>query len=184
MSKRDLPPWDARNQSERDLMERWVNHELDAILAQMVDDFKRNNMGKTEFTKEGRELMEIAQARGGNIEPLRKRYPRLAEFLHPPKQPGRGKRFKRNKYDALDGDSSESWLIRAAWDVARTRALWKHHYKRWKRAVGQISAEEIAARRYDIKNVEHLHEWMKSRRHPEDLFVENFLAALSARNRI
>jgi hypothetical protein len=79
----------------------------------------------------------IESARRGNIEPLRKRYPHLAEFLHPPK-PGRSK-YQRDLNVA-------KLQARWAWKSIKEIRQAKYNGKKNKlRGDGAISDEEIVA---------------------------------------
>jgi hypothetical protein len=75
-------------------------------------------------------------ARNGNMAPLRKHYPKLAEFLHPP--PLGAGQYKRQL----------SQLEKPARDlVSRIRSLWSANFNRKRRRRDDgITAVEIAAR--------------------------------------
>jgi hypothetical protein len=118
---------------------------------------------------------EIYEAQQGNIEPLRelirKLMPPLAEFIHLPPQPGKGKRFQKSQYNverAIFADPHKRALTFAAWDVATIRDLWERHYGKKKRSnPSSLSAEDFAAARHKVE-VGELCDWMKSRQLPED----------------
>jgi hypothetical protein len=138
----DLPGWHAHNKTERAKMVLWLNLELDQMA--MVETQQRQ---KNFDEKECRAWIaeygpEIDQAEHGNIEPLRKQLPALAKFLHLPKRK-RGQRFQKLR---IRPD-----LVRLAVDdVKRIRALWLKHYgKKNRHADDGLSAEQIAADRWD-----------------------------------
>jgi hypothetical protein len=78
----------------------------------------------------------ITATKFGNIEPLRKCYPDIAEYIHLPKR-GRGKRFPNPMADCNPIDL-------AALDAQRIRALWKKFYPKQRRRRGDKSAEAFA----------------------------------------
>jgi hypothetical protein len=87
--------------------------------------------------------LEIMAARRGNIEPLRRRYPGIAEYINLPKQK-RGVRRTTSKrpHDNVD---------MAVADVSRIRKLWLLHFGRTKRRPGDhLTAEKIAAAWWDV----------------------------------
>ena len=129
MTGNTLPPWSGNDEA----MYRWC----DEMLQEQIE--KELSANATKFpTWEALmadEAIALHMARDGQLEPLRKLYPHLAPFLHPPS--------KRGKYRR-----DETQLKRAALDlVKRVKALWRIHYGRRKRGSGDgISANEIAAR--------------------------------------
>jgi hypothetical protein len=128
MSK--LPPWSGDN----DWMERWVNEQLD------------ERFGKPQPLDPGwgePDGFEIEAAEHGDIEPLKKKYPHLAPYLRLPKR-ARGKRFKRAADIREEQAATDVWLI---------RDLWQEKYGRKNRSMhqGEITAEEIAARRWGVE---------------------------------
>jgi hypothetical protein len=107
----------------------------------------------------------IAEAQRGNMEPLRKKYPSIAEFLKPPKRPGKGKRFPKDKLGIVRSNPHKMSLTIAVWDANRIRSIWKQFYK--SKPKGYSSPEEIAARRWDVLP-HHVLEWKGSRSCPRD----------------
>jgi hypothetical protein len=156
-------------------MERWLNAELNELDNRELDWGYENltsNAASAEDYIAWRKAdgPEIAAAEHGNIKPLRKKYPHLARFLHLPKQPGRGKRFPKNKNVSAD----DLKLTMAVWDVSRIRAIWKKHYRRH-RPKSYASPEEIAARRWGVDE-ERVWKWKRSRL----LEKEKFLAHITS----
>lgn len=96
---RKPPLWSARNQRERRDMEDWVNQHLDRIVDREIYDptfmqKQHESANKIRFPKKSDYLFEIDEAERGNIEPLRRRFPLLAKYLHLPKRK-RGQRFPK-----------------------------------------------------------------------------------------
>lgn len=116
-------------------MERWVNRELDKEFHVGVDE----SFGGT------RSVATVVSVAGWHhgMRPLR------------PEPGGRGKhqRGNRPKRDSLH---------RAMADARRIPELWRKHYGRKNRSRGEITAEEIAARRWGI-NEETLRKALKTR---------------------
>jgi hypothetical protein len=179
MSERDeLPPLTARNERDRENMEAWVTRKLedidDALLASLnaaAAGNEENERRLTEFLES--DEAEIHAAERGNIEPLRAKYPQLARFLHLPKRSGKGDKFPPRKdyiasgYEMPDGEVVDgNNLTFACADVPVIRALWKMHFNR--RPKGYATPEEIAAHRWSIENVEHVHWFLKSRKRVPD----------------
>ena len=120
-----LPPWIAHDEREREAMERWVNQELNKIRVRQF----------THVPLTADNLVKLA-THHGNLQPLRARFPSLHIRMR-----GRGKHRRVERKWAID---------QAVEDVERIRALWLEHYKCWKRPKDQLSAEEIAARRWEV----------------------------------
>jgi hypothetical protein len=171
----DKPPPLARNERDRQWMERWLNAKLDQILyafnrpwldaiagfsKAMKDDpdFQRRTSDQlAEFRAQrnsGGAVIEAAQR--GDLAPARKKYPELAaaDMLKLPARPGRGKRFPKVK-------DREPDLTEAVWDAAKIRRIWKRHYPR--RPRGYDSPEAMAARRNGVDE-ERVRGWAKNRR--------------------
>jgi hypothetical protein len=175
---RDLPPWNARDQRDNDLMAQWLNDRLDEVQKGVHDNLTLDNDPQFAFFWEETQARrraggkEIYEAQQGNIEPLRelvrKHIPALAEFIHLPKQPGKGKRFQKSEFNverAIFTDPKKRALTFAAWDVATIRDLWERHYGKKKRS--NPSAEDFAAARHKVE-VNELCEWTRSRQLPKD----------------
>jgi hypothetical protein len=99
----------------------------------------------------------IKEARCGNIEPLRRLEPELAEFLHLPKQ-GVGKRFPKRK-------TKQDRVTEAALDAKRIKVLWSicypgHH--RHQHDSNDKSAEDFAAARWNV-DIDKVHNRLKKR---------------------
>ena len=136
------PPWDCSKPRDAKKMIEWVNIELDRK-RKPLGGWAEGLLG---FDPDHVKKKAIEQADKGNMEPLRKLFPGLARFLHRPKQE-RGKRFPRNK----EGDP----VTAAASDVKTIRKLWKTHYgKRNRPKNDSVTAEQIAADRHGVVDVE------------------------------
>jgi hypothetical protein len=179
----DLPPLKARNDRDKGRMEAWVNRKLDEIddaltevyWASMGDAAAGEQRKKAfeEFIES--DTAEIHAAEHGDIEPLRAKYPQLARFLHLPKRSGKGDRFPPRKdfiapkYEMPDGEVVDGQnLTFACWDVPVIRELWKTHYEKV-RLRGYHAPEEIAARRHNVDDAEHVFWFLKSRKRLPDL---------------
>jgi hypothetical protein len=130
---RNLPKWD-----DNEGIEAWTNKRL----------------GKPKRRRwRGRDGFELYKAEHGDLGPLKKKYPHLARYLRLPKR-ARGKRFQQlPRVEALY----------AASDVIEIRALWQKAYGKRNRSMhkGEITAEEIAARRWDVDEDE-VHKVLKA----------------------
>ena len=156
----DRPPWIARNERDRRLMEEWVNELLDAedkveaerlykLTCEMQSVEAVDTLGpipkRKRKPKPQKYLLSFAirEAREGRIEGLKALFPKIAEFLHAPKK-SRGAYTRRVR--------SEGPAQTAAEDVKRIRAIWQREYGKMNRAKDNGPfATEIAARRNDVK---------------------------------
>jgi hypothetical protein len=137
----DLPPWHAQNEKDNEEMRRWVNLKLDELFKTAMESFQSpNRLAEMDRWSEGDEP-ELYAARHGNLEPLRKKYPLFAPFLNYPTLGQRGKYLRPRVDDPLTS---------AAKDVPRIRSLWLTFYGKKNRSSGQLSAEDIAAERWDV----------------------------------
>lgn len=134
-----LPPWQARSPRERLLMIDWVHSKLEDEHIRIMKEANARGCTPEELHWFFNLGPEIQSARNGDIEPLRKRLPHIAEFIHRPKRK-RGQRFPKR---TVDFDKAKA----AALLVPQIRALWLQNYgKRNRPASRGPSAEEIAAR--------------------------------------
>jgi hypothetical protein len=121
-----LPKW-----NDNEAMVRWVHRQLDELQAAR---WQQTGTGTHKWLQE--DGPQIYHAERGHIEPLRKKYPRLAPFLFaPPKR----QQERVARHDAI---------TTAVWAVEQIGKIWKNEYKLKKRPYrrrGQISAVEIAA---------------------------------------
>ena len=121
-----LPKW-----NDNEAMVRWVHRQLDEL-----QDARLRPTGTSAHKWLAEDGPQIYYAERGRIEPLRKKYPRLAPFLFaPPKR----KQKRVPRHDAITV---------AVWATQRIPEIWKKEYglkKRPYRSRGQISAVEIAA---------------------------------------
>jgi hypothetical protein len=125
-----LPPWTGDDRA----MLLWLGERLSAISEEEEwREIVRENTNKINDHHD----LAIKWARHGMIEPLRKLYPDIAEFIHLPKRK-RGQRFP-NLFAHL------SPVLRAALDARRIRALWKKFYPGRRRRRDDKSAEDFAA---------------------------------------
>jgi hypothetical protein len=144
-----LPPWEAVDARGRRAMMEWVIAQLDAQdgedeMRQDELDAERNYHAPLPLAEQQRLRFEeaIRRARGGNVGSLRRLYPEITEFIHPPKRP----RGRRRKYPRDNWGRYAASMIAA--DVKRVRELWKANYKgKWKRRGLRPTAEEIVAER-------------------------------------
>lgn len=113
---------------------------------------------------------EIAMAEClGDIEPLRTKYPHLADYLYLPPLPKR-RRGQRNLPAPTIFDSLVKY---AASDARRIRKIWKSHYGTDRRGKGQESAEDIALSRWSEM-------WGKEH---QELFRRRLISELKARKK-
>ena len=171
----DSTPWIARNSRDRERMRTLVNAKLDEAIAieerkvaadiakagyllseplgRLDDDEKarRKDRGLAK-TREWQKELAREQAEQGNLEPLRKQYPELVQFLNRPRRK-RGQRFKKKPpTDHLR--ALHCRLEEARSELPRIRAFWKKHYGKTNRPKGQLTAEEIVAERWDLDEEE------------------------------
>jgi hypothetical protein len=147
-----LPPWAGSERDRRRLIE-WSIAQLDALDAEhdaKLDDPPSSWTYPPEtIWWEAIERAKLA-ARRGNIEPLRRLFPSIAEFIHEPKRA----RGQRRSYSRLREHEAFRRVVAgmAAADVRRLRdVIWPRNYGRWKRRSGDgPTAEEIAAIRHDV----------------------------------
>jgi hypothetical protein len=185
----DLPPLKARpTERDKEDMEAWVNRKLDEVYDAWNDWCETlPRMTKEELLKwtEGNAHIiraAIDSAEHGNIEPLRAHYPHLARFLHLPKRSGKGDRFPPQKdyihakYEMPDGKVVDGQdLTFACWDVPVIKELWKTHYGKKMLKWGYPTPEDIAARRYDISDAEHVYWFLNSKKLLPDRFRDKRL---------
>jgi hypothetical protein len=169
-----LPQWIAHNPRDRERMRTWVNAKLDEAIAieerkvaadiakaghllsehlgRLNDDEKarRKDRGLAK-AREWQEELALQQAEQGNLEPLRKQYPRLARFINLPRLK-RGEHFK--KKPPTDHLTPHCRLEEALFELPRVRAFWEKHYGKTNRPSGQLTAEEIVAERWDLDEEE------------------------------
>jgi hypothetical protein len=169
-----LPPLRARNERDRNRMEAWLDAKL-LDLDGLEADWRGAQLNAASAEPRSdpwtwTEAQAIAVAEQyGNMEPLRTMYPQLAKFLQPPKRPGKGKRFEKVR---MLEDQTDA-VTMAVWDAVRIKKIWKKYYTH--RVKGYATAEEIAARRWDIAT-EAVHVRQRSRQLPPDSFFIHYLA--------
>ena len=125
-----------RNDGEA--MVRWMHRKLDELQQAEHNEGKgsaaRSARGSAWLKADG---PEIESAEWGDIEPLRKKYPRLAPFLVALTKSERKKHTKATRDDAI---------ATAVWAYKAIPAIFKEHDVRNNRRRGEISTLEIAAR--------------------------------------
>ncbi|MGB8135199.1 MAG: hypothetical protein WCF15_00270 [Pseudolabrys sp.] len=160
----DKPPPTARSARDRQQMDKWSNEQLDDFAERSMFWLRGENMD----LKVARELSgsgdPIRAAKFGDVDPLRKAYPQIAEYINLPLRKGQGKKLPKDKWAVLSRKVENS-LTRAVWDAARLRAIWVDQYG--KRPKNYQSAEEIAARRHEVE-VDHVERWKRSSDCPRD----------------
>lgn len=131
-----LPPWHARNRSERRWMIDWVIGRWSMLPdppQRVSSDADGNKFIAWWYDGCGR---EIEAAEHGDIEPLRKKFPHIARFLNLPVLPNKKNWPKRKTYAR---DESAAAIMR---DV---KAIWRQYYGRTTRPQGSVGMAEIAA---------------------------------------
>jgi hypothetical protein len=159
----DKPPLWAGDDAA---MLRWLEGKLDELREK--DGAKAYARRRTPRTKEEQQALfpedsdegAIAAAQRGDIEPVRRRHPRLAPFLHLPKRK-RGQRYA----NPIPLSRHELRLALACKDVGRIRTLWQQHYGKQNRKAhdGETNAEWFAAKRW-LVTVDKIMAAMKSKR--------------------
>jgi hypothetical protein len=146
-----LPPWTGNDHA----MLQWLTERLGAMaevaLAEELGFDQKNDpyplvhqlVRRPKPTAKERHADAIERAERGDIEPLRKLCPEIAEYIHLPKR-GRGKRY--SLVDPIAILNSEHNPIRmAALDAKRIGALWERFYSKRRRGRYEKSAEWFAA---------------------------------------
>jgi hypothetical protein len=162
------PPQRARTNRDRKWMDDWLEAVLWKEMEERIEAIERYEQTPEEI-KEMEEGFDQGEAiwlaeTHGIMEPVRKRFPRLAKLLNPPPRPGKGKRFPKNKFYAALHSPLYSKLSQAVWDAERIRAIWKEHYRPKPKGYGL--AEDIAARMWGLQ-VHQVAEWKASRELPK-----------------
>ena len=126
----ELPRLIARPgiKSDQRKMEQWLNRRLDELDREDLDRSSEVMRAANTETDEIVAWMkadgpEVRAAEHGDIGPLRKKYPHLAKYLHPPERSGKGDKFPK-MMDTFD-DPKLRDLTMAVWDAARIRIIWK-----------------------------------------------------------
>jgi hypothetical protein len=153
--RRVLPPFKARNERERTAMIEWVHGVLDEYFEEFYY-YERLSEAEDECRKRGYTRLEtpgaVEAARQGDASYLRRLYPEIAEFIHPP-------RLKRGQKRESPGP----------WDHVREtanviRRIWQARYRKQRRHPDDgPSAEEIAAAYHGLDPSEV--SWKPSGRH-------------------
>ena len=140
------PPWSGDDEA----MYRWCETLIARQIEQELHSPKSHDVHAQWMQWLGSDEPAIWSARNGDMTPLRKKYPQLAEFLHPPQD------SRHRRYPPLP-------MKKAALDlVRRVRLLWSKYYKRQRRRRGDgITTEEIAARYLGISQRQ-MHYWTKN----------------------
>jgi hypothetical protein len=161
-----MPPRVVRNSAiDRKAMRKWLDAKLYAYENAIIRITMGGDSGDFETSSK---WFAIAMANCGDIGPLRRWDPDLADFLHLPKRSGKGKSFPKTPvyhwYKAWSDPKIQS-KTRAVWDAGRIRMIWKETYNPL--PVGYESPEEIAAKRWGVAE-DAVARWKKSERCPKD----------------
>jgi hypothetical protein len=157
-----LPPWTASSQRDQERFLEWSIGQLEALDAEAeleAQEFEANAdfyaaLSPAELRAAAlRDAMR--KARYNNLEPLRKLYPEIAQYINEPKRVrGQRRSYTSQKYFAnpfieVARAYTESWAIQ---DVRRLReTVWPKFYGRSKRRRDDApSAEAIVAARYGL----------------------------------
>jgi hypothetical protein len=133
-------------------LERWTMDQLDQLDAEQElfsQELEESRRGWERFPIPGIPFSErVHQAKGraraGHIEPLRRLYPELAEFLHaPPRKRGQRRPPKREVWSRF---TSRMHAVDADADAKRIRKIWREKLGKTYRR-DPPTADEIAARR-------------------------------------
>jgi hypothetical protein len=157
------PAWIAQGQAwvnakldkQEDAFHRKMANDAKSLLRLLderscrLDDHERERRKAAGLVKTQEWKLELArqQAEQGNLEPLRKLYPRDARFINLPRLKKPGEHFKKKPPDHL---APHCRLEEALFELPRVRAFWKKHYGKTNRPKGQLTAEEIVAERWDL----------------------------------
>ena len=116
MARSDLPPWKARNETDRLEMIAWVNERLDAEgFEELEAELIKNQAEATKMTTHD---YAVAMALSGPVEMLRSLYPEFAVCIQPPKC-GRG----RPRGPPANQPFRETRIAIAIEDVRRIRTI-------------------------------------------------------------
>lgn len=150
-----LPDWNGPPEK----LAQWTNEMLDAMAAHDDNDERDYSLLRHVHPIED-DASAIKQAQRGNIGPLHARYPRLKQFLFPPKLK-KGQRFPPNPFIAYATSLAARMAIDDVW---RIRRIWTYYFKKKNRPLGdKCTAEGIAAKRNGI-SVEVLLNAIKNRK--------------------
>jgi hypothetical protein len=140
-----LPPW----RGDDEAMYRWCRTMLDHQLDEAVWATKDDDKGLLQWLDTDEPA--IWSAYRGAMEPLRRRLPHLAPFLHPEKH-GRG----------LQPRFEDQWEQPALDIVRRVKRLWRDYYddRQRRRRDDGISAVEVAGRYLGL-DPEAVDKWLK-----------------------
>jgi hypothetical protein len=162
--KDDKPPFFAKDEKERRWMYDWVCSRLDDDAA---ENFWRGTHLDGLLEEEAREVYEriarwgsraaaLRAAHGGDIEPLKARFPDIAEFISRLPMPHGKHRTKpaarRWPYPPSPepAEGRRDRIELAVAELAIVRAIWRTYYHRQNRPE-QMKAEEIVAERWGVE---------------------------------
>jgi hypothetical protein len=151
------PKWNCTD--ERQWL-AWVNEQLDILeyAAEAEDESPLSSANLKLFaalpSAVFHEIGAVSRAKArwrlyGEVEPLRKRFPEIAEVIRPPPDWRQQRR--------LQARADKRMLLRLTIeDVHRIRKLWRDHYGRWKRGRLGPTAVRLAAlrNRVDVTELE------------------------------
>ena len=147
-----LPPWKASTERDRKALMNFTLAELlryDALVEE--EDFEKHDhyaLNKLP-SPPARDLPTAAkaEARRGNLKPLRTLYPEIAEFIAEPKR----KRGERRPPDPFARITNTRWV---ADTVRRVRQIWSEHYGGWKRPSTDTLMIEIVAKYLELSEAQ------------------------------
>jgi hypothetical protein len=141
-----IPQWQpaagassAARQRWQQEMQEWIGHVLDWRTETKIKS--ANEYWGRQGSKKYFEQSAIAAAHYGDIEPLRRRHPSIAQFIHLPREKQRGKYPRRSSgtITSIEG------AVEAA---AFVRLFWREVYGRKNRRRDDLSADGIVADYY------------------------------------
>jgi hypothetical protein len=166
----DKPPWDAMREKDHEWMRDWVCSRL-ADIARMheergtgagEEDAATFMAGAQEWQEHTSEAAAIRAARDyGDVEPLRRMYPSIADFINLPVRKDRSNYKERPDHSS---DNLRLRLKRAVAEAQLIRDLWQQHYDRRNRPAGTSTAEYIVALRHDLSEGEVVRKKLSAKR--------------------
>jgi hypothetical protein len=149
----ERPPWEAGNEREQQWMMAWVLQKLDE-----ADLSERRRLDAVPVDKASlMERLAMDAFRRGNVGPLRRRHPEIAEAINLPTLEN-GRHWKKSKkFSRADA---------AAQDVRRIRAIWQQpepagYGKKNRKGHLQPTAEDIALERWEDVTAKQLRDALK-----------------------
>ena len=155
----DKPPWHARSERDHIWMRDWVGSRLFDIArsdeepgSATSEDVSALMADAKQWREYGSEALAIKAAREyGDIEPLRRMYPSIAEFINLPARKDRSNYKKRPDHSP---DGRRKRLKLAIAEAELIRDIWQEHYGRRNRPSGPSTATAITASRHGVSEDE------------------------------